>query len=170
MKNSITLHSIALPLWFLLLSPSTWLVLILTQFIIVSFVLYAGLKYVEYPDPPAIWRKSIIWNTLYGFISYLLICLLFLLTNLPSDQAAFGNWVITNLAQPLNVNPFTNVISLLYVVICLLICGTLVYFANIKLAFRKTQLTNIQKHKVSLCLAIFSAPYIALFPSILLYS
>lgn len=170
MKNSMTLYSTVLPLWFLLLSPSTWIVLALTQLIIVSFVLYAGLKYINYPDPPAIWRKSILWNTLYGFISYFLISLLFLLTNLPSDQSAFGNWVITNLAQPLNVNPFTNVFSIIYVALCLFICGVIVYYANSKLSFNKTQLTKEQKHKISLCLSIFSAPYIALFPSIFLYT
>ena len=169
MKNSMTLYSTVLPLWFLLLSPSTWIVLALTQLIIVSFVLYAGLKYINYPDPPAIWRKSIMWNTLYGFISYLLICFLLLLTNLIPDHNAFGKWVVTNLAHPLNVNPFTNVFSLLYVVLCLLICGAFVYYANKMLSFRNTPLTKEQKHKVSLCLAIFSAPYIALIPSILLY-
>ena len=170
MKNSIALQSTALPLWFLLLSPSTWLILVLTQFIIVSLVLYAGLKFIDYPDPPSIWRKSIIWNTLYGFISYLIICLFFALTNIPSETSSFGKWVLTNLTVPLNTNPFSNVFSILFVVICLLFSQTIVYFANKKLSFRNTQLTLEQKHKASLCLAIFSAPYIALFPSILLYS
>ncbi len=170
MKNSVKLYSSAVPLWFLLFSPNTWLFLVLTQLIIVSLVLYASLKYIEYPDPPSIWRKSIIWNTLYGFISYLLMCFLFLLTHLVPEESTLGAWVLEHIATPLDINPFSSLISILFVIVCLLICGVIVYFGNKKLAFNKTSLTVEQKHKISLFLTIFSAPYLALIPSILFYS
>lgn len=169
MKKHVTLYSSMVPLWFLLLVPSTWIFLVMTQFIIVSFVLYAGLKYIDYPDPAMVWRKSIIWTTLYGFISYLLMCLFFLLTHIVPSSNTFGAWVIQNITQPLNFNPFSSIFSILYIIIGLLICGTIVYFANKKLSFRATNLTAVEKHKIALCLSIFSAPYIALFPSYLLY-
>lgn len=158
-----------MPLWFLLLSPKTWLFLIATQFIIVSLVLYAALKFIEHDDPTQIWRKSIIWNTLYGFISYLIMCFFFLLTHLVDADTGFGDWVITNLAQALNVNPFSSIYSILYVLLCLLITQTLTYVANKNLAFRGAKLTAEEKHKVALFLSIFSGPFIALFPSYLLY-
>jgi hypothetical protein len=169
MKKHVTLYSSMVPLWFILLVPTTWIFLIATQFIIVSFVLYAGLKYIDYPDPTVVWRKSIIWTTLYGFISYLLMCLLFLLTHIVPETSSFGAWVIENITQPLNVNPFSSIFSILYILVGLVLIGTIVYFANKKLSFRTTNLTAVEKHKISLCLAIFSAPYIALFPSYLLY-
>lgn len=170
MKNSVKLYSSAIPLWFLLFSPNTWLFLVLTQFIIVSLVLYAGLKHIDYPDPPSIWRKSIVWNTLYGFISYLLICAFFFLTHLVSEESALGVWVLEHIVTPLDTNPFSSLSSIIFVIVCLLICGLIAYFGNRKLAFNKTSLTIEQKHKISLFLAIFSAPYLALIPSILLYS
>ncbi len=170
MKKSVNLYSAAVPLWFLLFSPNNWLFLVLTQLIIVSLVLYASLKYIDYPDPPSIWQKSIIWNTLYGFISYILICALFLLTHLVSDQSSFGVWILDHIGTPLDMNPFSSIYSIIFIIICLLICGVIVYFANRKLAFNKTSLTVEQKHKVSLFLSIFSAPYLALIPSILFYS
>ncbi|MDD5935748.1 MAG: hypothetical protein PUC65_09340 [Clostridiales bacterium] len=141
----------------------------LTQLIIVSIVLYASLKNIGYPDPPLIWRKSIIWNTLYGFISYLMICGLFLLAHFVPEETSAGAWILEHIAIPLDTNPFSSAISILYVLICLLLCGLTVYFANRHLSFRKTDLTDEQKHKVSLCLAVFSAPFIALFPSVSFY-
>jgi hypothetical protein len=169
MKKKLTLYSTMLPLWFILLLPNTWLFLIATQFIVVSLVLFASLKYIDYKDPSIVWRKSIIWNTLYGFIAYLFMCLFFLVTHIIPENTVIGNWFIKQLAGPLNVNPFSSLISILYVVIGLILSGILIYYANKKLAFRGSNLTAEQKHKVCLCLAIFSAPYITLFPSYLLY-
>lgn len=169
MKRNLTLYSTMLPLWFILLMPKTWLVLIATQFIIVSFVLYASLRFIDYQDPTAIWRKSIIWNTLYGFIAYLFMCLFFLLTHLTPVDTNFGIWVRQHLAIPLNINPFSSIFAIIYVILGLLLSGIIVYFFNKKLAFRATDLSPNQKHKAALCLAIFSAPYLTLFPSYLLY-
>lgn len=176
MKKQVTLYSstaMLYPLWFYLSMPANWIFLAMTQFIIVSLVLFAGLKYIGYDDVPSVWKKSILWNALYGFCSYLITCGIFfatqfLLIAFPEETAA-GDWLATKLIDPLNSNPFSSIVCILFVIIVFLITGALVYVANKKLAFRKAPLNDEQKHKVSLCLAIFAAPYLTIFPSYLLY-
>lgn len=176
MNRQIKLYSTGLtffPLWFLRAMPTNWIFLATTQFIIISFVLFAGLKYLDYDDVPAVWKKSILWTTLYGFVSYLIVCGLFFAVNLlvgaVGETTSAGQWLIDYLVFPLNSNPFSSFFSIIFVLLCLLIAGAFIYFMDKKLAFRKAPLDLVMKHKISLCLAVFSAPYITLFPSAFLY-
>ena len=167
MKKYVTLYdaSVLFPIWFLLLMPDSWLFLAATQFIMASFVLIGGLKYMGYDNVSAVWKKSILWNSLYGFIGYLIACGLYLPTQFFSE----GSWLDLNLALPVAANPFTSPVAVLYMVVAIALAGLFSYFMNKKLSFRRTDLTKDQIRKISLYLSLFTAPYITLLPSEFFY-
>ena len=56
--------------------------------------------------------------------------------------------------------PGTTIISIPGV----LLSGVLIYFFNRKLSFGRQELTAVQIHKLSLALAVFTAPYAMMIP------
>ena len=171
MKKEIKLNSFVLyPVWLLILLPNYWLLLAASVLIIQSIVLIGALKHLQFDDVSKIWRKSILWNTFYGFLSYLVAAGLFSITLFVRSDNSVGKWFIANVSDPLIQNPFSNVFALLYALLVLLITGLLIFVANRAISFRKTELNPLGVKKVSLYLAIFTAPYVVLLPSTSFYS
>ncbi|MBE5961581.1 MAG: hypothetical protein E7256_09405 [Lachnospiraceae bacterium] len=171
MKKQVTLYSTFLfPFWFLLLMPNMWLILIATQMIIVSFVLIGALKHIGVDDVPSVWRKSILWNTFYGFLAYLVASGLLVPTQFVNENTSAGTWFLEHITYPVAENPFSGVFAFLYTLLAVAVGALIVYFANRKISFRKTSLTPEQTHKVCLYLAIFSAPYFVFVPSTVFYA
>lgn len=171
MKKEIKLNSFVLyPVWLLLLLPNYWLILAASVFIIQSIVLIGALKHLGFDDVPSVWRKSILWNSFYGFLSYLVASGLFTITLFVKPHNGVSEWFIANISEPLVKNPFSNVFALLYALIVLLITGLLLFVANRAISFRKTALNELGVKKVCLYLAIFTSPYVVLLPSTSFYS
>lgn len=171
MKKEIKLNSFVLyPIWLLILLPNYWLILAASIFIIQSIVLIGALKHLQFDDVPSVWRKSILWNTFYGFLSYIVASGLFAITLFVKSDNSVGQWFIANVSDPLVKNPFSNVFALLYALIVLFITGFLIFIANRAISFRRTSLNSLGVKKVSLYLAIFTTPYLLLLPSTRFYS
>lgn len=145
--------------------PNNWLMLIASVFIFQSIVLIGALKLLEFEDVSKIWKKSILWNTFYGFLAYIIAAALFSCTLMIKEGSGINNWLITNITSPLTLNPFSNIFALLYAAIVIAITGLLLYVANRGISFRKTELNELGAKKVSFYLALFTAPYIVLIPS-----
>lgn len=71
--------------------------------------------------------------------------------------------------EPVATNPFKSVYGLLLVVIAIVVAGFCIYYFNSRISFKNTGLPENTIKKISLYLAIFTAPYIVLIPSNLLY-
>lgn len=170
MRKEIKLHSFVLyPVWFLALMPNYWLILVASVFVIQSLVLIGGLKHLGFEEISGVWKRSILWNTLYGFISYLLTSGLFALTLFVTEDSAFGIWFNANISQPLVENPFSNIFSLLYALIAVAISSLFMFACNKRISFRRTQLNELGVKKVSTYLSLFTAPYLLLYPSLFFY-
>lgn len=172
MKKYVKLYDVTAlyPIWFLLLMPNTWILLITTQFILASFVLIGGLKYMEYDDISSVWKKTIIWNTLYGFIGYPITCGILFSTQFISETMPKGEWLLENLATPLATNPFSHITSAIFIIVVVAFSAFISYVMNRSLAFKRTNLSKAQVNRLSIYLAIITAPYIAMIPSISLYN
>ncbi len=171
MKKQVTLYSSFLfPFWFLLLMPNTWILIAATQMIIISFVLIGALKHIGVDDVPSVWRKSILWSTFYGFLSYLVSAALLVPTQFVNENTKAGSWILEHITYPVAENPFSGVFAFTYTLLAVAIGALIIYVANRKISFRKTALTSEQKNKVCLYLAIFSAPYFIFIPSTVFYA
>lgn len=172
MKKYVKLYDVTAlyPIWFLLLMPNTWIFLIATQFILASFVLLGGLKYMEYEDVSSVWKKTIIWNTLYGFIGYPITCGILFATQFISETMPKGEWLLENLTTPLATNPFSHLTSAIFIIVVVAFSAFISYIMNRFFSFKRTNLNKSQINRLSIYLAIITAPYITMIPSVSLYN
>ena len=160
MKNtsskSIRLYNVMFPLWFFFFYPThLWFIILPVNFGIDTLVLFLAAKRQGVEDRKTLWKRSILWIFLIGFLSDAiggLGCLGFMV--LSDFVPALGDLVAQNSVLAQFVSGLPGVI----------IGGILIYFLNRRFSFRKTDLTKEQIHKICLALAIFTAPYSMLVP------
>ncbi len=157
MKRDVKLYNVIFPIWMLLALPMAWLVIMPANFIIDTAVLLITLKVMKVENIKEIWKKSIVKVWIFGFISDIV-------------GGLFMFWVIIDpilydYLKGVAYNPFKDVLSFLWVVLCMAIASVCIYFLNYKISLKKTTLTNIQKKKLALSLAIATSPYLFLLPT-----
>lgn len=109
------------------------------------------------------WKICII-----GFLSDFIGAAFLLGTELIIDRQ--GNRDLYELINGINYNPFVNVCSFLLIVAGILIAGVCIYFLNRWMLEKDKELTREQVKKIALYLAVFTAPYLFLIPSMWIYS
>ena len=164
MRKDVKLYNVLFPIWMLLIFPITWLIILPGNFIVDTIVLLITLKIIKPKDIKDIYKKSIFRVWILGFLSdFVCGAILLLGTNIT------GNWWYAHIAEPISTNPFNNFYSFIYVLIALVIAGLLIYFFNYKISFKNTGLPRETIKKIALALAIFTAPWVVLIPSNLIY-
>lgn len=153
MKKDTRLYNVIFPIWFLLLFPALWLVMLPVNFIVDSLVLLLCARRQQLTNKAQLWKKSILPIWLIGFLSDIIgagltVLLFYLQTEL---NIPFPNPILF---------PGTCLISLPGVILA----GVLIYFMNKRFSFRKSELDAGAIHKLCLYLAIFTAPYTMLIP------
>ena len=157
MKN-YKLYNVLFPLWMLILLPATWLVVIPANFIIDSLVLILALHFWLKKPIKEIWKKSIIKVFVLGFLSDF-VGAGFLLGGLyVSSWFDFGTVFEETCNGP---QSFGGFLVLLFAVALSAIC---IYFADLKIAFKKLDLEISEKKKLALALAVLTAPYTFFIP------
>lgn len=147
------LYNILFPAWmFYLLPTGLWLILLPANFFIDSLMLWIAMKRLNITERRDVWKHSIlrIWGI--GFLSDLLGALL-----------TFGLFLLidaANLSWDIYLFPGTTLFAIPGVVLS----GILIYALNKRYAFTKCTLDETQIHKLSLALAVFTAPYAMLIP------
>ncbi len=165
MKKEIKLYNVLFPIWFLLIFPITWIIVLPANFIIDSIVLIISMKVLKQVDIKENYKKSILKVWIFGFLSDFIGAGILFLT-----QMARGNWWYEYIASPVATNPFDNLYSLSYVFFAVIVSGVAIYFFNLKISFKRLDYELKTKKILALSLAIFTAPYILLVPSELMYN
>lgn len=151
--RQIRLYNILFPMWLFWLWPTgIWLIILPANFVIDSLVLCLAMKWHHLENKLQIWKRSILKVWIFGFLSdfvgagLIMGLMIFIdVADLPWDTFHF---------------PGTTLMSLPGVALA----GVLIYFLNKRFAFTKCGLDQEQIHKLSLALAIFTAPYAMLIP------
>ena len=153
MKKDTRLYNVMFPIWFLLLFPSLWVVMLPVNFIADSLVILLSARHQGLEDRKSLWKTSILPVWLIGFLC---------------DIAGAGLTVLLYYLQSeLNV-PFPN--PILFPGTCLIsrpgviLSGVLIYFVNKRFSFKKSGLDADAVRRLCLHLAIFTAPYTMLIP------
>ena len=156
MKNEIRLYNVLFPIWFFMIFPPVWLIMLLVNFLVDSLVIYFSAKHQGLENKKALWKEHIlpIWGI--GFfcdiVGAALVVLLYFI------WCQFDMMGI-ELLNPI-LFPGTTLISLPGVALA----GVLIYFLNKKWTFHKSDLPPEQIHKLCLHLALWTAPYTMLIP------
>lgn len=172
MKKDVKLYNIIFPIWLLLIFPLAWIVVLPANFIIDWTVTYQSMRYLKIQDANKLVKSVILKVWLCGFVADLVgVAIMFSVNVIElgvfSTQA--GKWWNENIMIPVNYNPFGSIYAFIWVMVCVVISGVVIYFLNAKFCFRKLEIDELLKKKLALSLAVFTAPYVFLIPTSLFY-
>ena len=144
MKKEIRLYNVMFPIWFFWLLPTPlWLVILLVNFAIDSLVLYLSARTGGLQERLQLWKKSIWKIWIIGF-----------LCDIIGAAFIYGLWEMLIRIFPVIILSLPGVA----------LAGVLIYFLNKRFSFRKCGLDPAAVHRLSLALAVFTAPYAMLIP------
>ena len=168
-KKGTTLYNIMIPIWLLVFWPSyLWLLLIPANYIIDRLVLAWSLK--GQPDVGAFCRKHTWKICLVGFFCDFVGCLLLLVTALGADGSGSGGVkdFLENTVGNVMYNPYEHPLAILMILVSIALAGLLIYLIDRPILV-KAGLTAEAAKKSARMLAVFTAPYLFLIPSSLIY-
>ncbi len=168
-RRAVCLHNVMFPVWMLWLFPVAWLVVLPVNFAVDLLVVALAMRAVHLSEV----RKSaftvILRVWIMGFVADFIGTALMFLVNVVELPGAAGKWWYDNLANPVSFHPFSSVYAAAYATLCIAVSAICIYWCNRKFCLQKAGLDEVQKHKVSLALAVFTAPYLFYFPSAWIY-
>lgn len=159
MKKEVRIYNVLLPIWMLIFFPTTWIVVLPGNFVIDLLVLGIALREMHVDNLKECLKKSILKVWLLGFAADFI-------GAAPMFIPVFADWEI---GSDLGINPFGSIGAFLWTTACIIIAAVCIYWFNKKIAMKKCDITDIQRRKASLAMAIATAPYLFYFPSQLLY-
>ena len=166
-KKGTKLYNLIFPIWLLLLIPPVWLISLPANFLIDLLVLYFAMKVLGVENRKENVKKAI-WKTwIMGFAADFVggFCMFFVAIPDVDHTTSFGKWWYDNLTNSVMYNPFESIYAILWATMCVIITSVLIYFINKKWCLKKTNLTDEEKKKVALALAVFTAPYLFYLPT-----
>ena len=160
-------YNILLPIWLLVWWPSPlWLVLVPANYLIDRLVLRWGLKGMEERD--AFCRRHCWKVCLAGFASDLVGALLLFGAMLALSETPGGSELADAVVDGLGFNPFAHVLSLVIVLVAIAVAGLCIFLLDRWILTRAGLAAELAR-SAALRLAVITAPWLFLFPSMLLY-
>ncbi len=157
-KRGVYLYNVLFPVFMLFLFfPQVWALVLPFNFAFDSLVLVLAMRHWHIAEKKTVWKKCILRVWGFGFAADL-------------AGAALITVLMCLLDMGLHITAFYNSASeMLLALPGVALAGWLIYVFNKKWAFDKTSLDAVQKRRLALALAIFTAPYTMLIPTRLLY-
>ena len=166
-KKDVRLYNVLFPLWLLIWVPSwLWLFLIPANYLIDRFVFrWAAAKETDLSGIP--WRKHVWMLCIAGFLADFAGSFLLLLTNFAPYSEK--KWFYTHITDPVDFNPFENLVSFLFVALIVVFSAFLIYLLDRKILKKTGLFPDEAAARIAKKMAICTAPYLFFFPSRLLY-
>lgn len=166
-NKTMRLYNIILPIWLLVWFPSwLWLGLIPANYLIDYLVTYLSMKKLGIEDCRQKASKHSWKVCLIGFFSDFLGAA-FLLGVLYLTDIILPNEIGESISYGLSWMP--NLYSVVIILIAIAISGVLIYVLNRWMLKKDPELNMEQIRRIALNLAVFTAPYLFLIPSSLIY-
>lgn len=148
MKKDIKLYNVIFPVWFLMLFPQMWLIVLPGNFIIDSIVLVISMIFLKIEERKTFYKQSILKIFIIGLVSDV-IGALFLFLLMIAGAMSMGD-------------------ELYFTIPAMVISAFFIYFLNYKITFKKLELPL--RKKMSLIFALVTAPYTFLIQSSWVYN
>lgn len=147
-KNSLKLYNVLFPVWFLMLLPQLWLVILPGNFIIDSLVLIISMYALKITEKKAFYKQHILKIFLFGMLSDIIGAAYLFIMAFVFELGIMGDELY--LTGP-----------------ALLISAAMIFVFNYYVTFKKDE--PALRLKFSLIFAIVTAPYTFLIPSSWIY-
>ena len=166
-KNSIKMYNLVFPIWLLWLFPLTWIVVLPGNFIIDSLVVLITLKLLKVSNIKNLYKKAILKVWGFGFLSDFIGTAIMFIPMLIEGKIpiAYREWWYKNLNSAVSYDPFKSGYAVAWIVMAIIITSFFIYLFNYKVSFKKLDIEEKSKKKLALSLAIFTAPYLFLLPT-----
>ena len=150
------LYSFFFPSWFILLFPLTWLIVLPLDFLRQTLVILVALKILNAQHIFEKYKKVIFKVFLYGLVADFvgISCISFItsvsgtVSNIPGFIGSIGN----SLFKGMIIGPFDSIIG---------------FILNLNYNIKNLDIETEDKKKFALYLAIFTAPYIFYYPTLI---
>lgn len=165
-QRNTTLYNVIFPIWLLWLMPQTWLAVLPLNFLIDGVVIWLAMRHFSVEDIKQNVKRAIfpVWGL--GFLADFIGTALMFLPNLINPQnEGVRRWWYDNMANAVSFNPFSSIVSFLYVTLCVALTGFCIYWLNKKIGLKRAVLDDGQRKRIALALAIFTAPYLFYLPT-----
>lgn len=154
MKNKM--YSLVLPIWLLLIAnPLIWLMILPVNFLVYTLVLIIACSIFKIADIKKIYKRSIVKMLIYGVVADFAGGIILLGASKLNPDGLFTDIVY---------NPCGSWVTTIYIAICIILSAFLSYFFNYKITFKNTDIKEVQKKRLALFIAIFTAPYLFFYP------
>ena len=159
---------LTIPLWVFWVMLICWIVIIPVTAILCSIVMYISMLRLKINNRLKILGKTIIKVIFFRVLCDLIVVGFLLLLETRQDfinpKSDFYHWYKNVFLRALERNPFSNIFALLLLCSIILLLMILNYKLNKRFTFSKLDIEEENKKKLALATAIFTAPYIFLFP------
>lgn len=164
--KELTLYNLMFPVWLLWLFPQTWIFVLPANFLIDLLVVLLTMRFIHVQNIRKNVRSVILRTWLCGFAADFVGTFVLTAVNfLPvRDDTAFGIWWERRLIGPTSYDPFKTVEAFLFVTACVVLSAFVIYLLNVKFCLKRADMSEIQKKKLALSLAVFTAPYLFYMP------
>ena len=146
--KDVRLYNVLFPFWMLMLFPTVWLIVLPSNFLIDSLVLFIALRWLGIDEKKLWYKRHILKIFTFGMLSDLVGAAYMLLMMMRFDVGNMGDELYLTLPA-------------------ILLAATLIFLSNYYITFRKVE--KPLRLKLALTFAIVTAPYTFLVPSSWLY-
>ena len=157
--NKNKLYNVIFPIWLLVLYPVHLLFVLPANFLIDYLILRLGAKHLKLVEYKQVAKKAIMKTWLLGFLADIIGGLILFLFNF---FAEFGWYDFVNAMM---YNPLSRLDAFFFVALCVLLTAGLIYIFNLKYSFSRLDFELEKKKRLALYLAVFTAPYLFLLPT-----
>ncbi len=166
-NNGVKLYNLIFPIWLLWLFPLTWIVILPANFLIDLLVVTLTLKFLKVQDIRQKVKPIIFKVWIFGFVADFVGTIAMFLSGLMDFdyETKLGKWWYENITNAVSYNPYHSIFAVLWVTASVIIAAFCIYWFNYKICLKKADLELSVKRKLSLSLAIFTAPYLFYLPT-----
>ena len=163
--KELKLYNLIFPIWFLLFLPPVILITLTGNFIIDSVVIIICFYTFKLSsiniELKSFYKNSVLKVWLFGFLADIIGAVILFIVS------AFGHeiGISDKLISAVNYNPYENVFAVILIIFAMLVSSFFIYLFNYKYTFKKLIKDNLLRLKVSLTIAIVTAPWTFLLPT-----
>lgn len=160
------------PVWIVWLYPVTWIAIVPLNILVDFLVTLLALKLIKIEKPMEVIKKSLAKTVALGFVADIIATavLMILSFGINGSRNNIAKWFFDNISGPILNDYHTTPWGILVMILAVMFAGFLVYVFNRKFSFRSTDLSESQIKKVSVTLAVLTAPYVFLIPTNVFYN
>lgn len=161
MKKQARLYNLIFPLFFLVLFPPFWIAILPANFIIDFIVVYFTMKYLKILNPLDKVKSVIFKVWIFGFLADIIGSVAIVnMARMDKILKIDSDYWYKNVYNNVAYSPTKNIYAFLIILVGLIITALCIYFFNYKISLKKLDVTELEKKKIALSVAIFTTPYI----------